>query len=92
MVVVVGLPLSLDGSRGPAAVSAAEEAEALRAVLEEHGVGVELFDERLTTVTAHQALAAGGAREPRSSGRGGQGRGHGDAGGLAGAAPGRAPS
>ncbi len=63
MVVVVGLPLSMDGSRGPAAVSAAEEAEALRAVLEEHGVGVELFDERLTTVTAHQALAAGGTRE-----------------------------
>ena len=63
VVVVVGLPLSMDGSRGRAAVSASEEAEALRVMLEEHGVGVELFDERLTTVTAHQALAAGGTRE-----------------------------
>jgi len=60
--VVVGLPLSLDGSRGLAALSAAEEADALGAMLEEHEVGVELFDERLTTVTAHQALAAGGTR------------------------------
>ena len=63
VVVVVGLPLSLDGSRGRAAVSASEEADALRAMLEEHDVDVELFDERLTTVTAHQALAAGGTRE-----------------------------
>ncbi|MGO8871489.1 MAG: Holliday junction resolvase RuvX [Acidimicrobiales bacterium] len=62
-VVVVGLPLSLDGSRGPAARAAADEAEALRALLAEHGVDVQLFDERLTTVSAHQALAAGGARE-----------------------------
>ena len=30
VVVVVGLPLSLDGSRGPAALAAADEAEALR--------------------------------------------------------------
>lgn len=63
VIVVVGLPLSMDGSRGQAAVSASEEAEALRVVLEEHGVDVELFDERLTTVTAHQALAAGGTHE-----------------------------
>ena len=65
MVVVVGLPLSLDGSRGRAAESAADEADALRACsLDRLGVvDVELFDERLTTVTAHQALAAGGTRE-----------------------------
>lgn len=62
-VVVVGLPLSLDGSRGAAAASAADEAEALRALLSERGIAVELFDERLTTVSAHRALAAGGARE-----------------------------
>jgi putative holliday junction resolvase len=67
-VVVVGLPLSLDGSRGRAAESASDEADALRALLEGHElegqqVEVELFDERLTTVTAHQALAAGGTRE-----------------------------
>jgi putative Holliday junction resolvase len=59
--VVVGLPLSLDGSRRKAAHGAVEEADALRTLLAPHSVGVELFDERLTTVTAHQVLAAGGA-------------------------------
>ena len=34
-----------------------------RALLEPAGSRCELFDERLTTVTAHQALAAGGAAE-----------------------------
>lgn len=60
VVVVIGLPLSLDGSRGRAALAAEAEAEALRGPLRERGVEVELFDERLTTVSAHQALAAGG--------------------------------
>jgi putative Holliday junction resolvase len=60
VVVVIGLPLSLDGSRGRAALAAEAEAEALRALLGERGIRVELFDERLTTVSAHQALAAGG--------------------------------
>jgi putative Holliday junction resolvase len=60
VVVVIGLPLSLDGSRGRAALAAEAEAEALRGLLADRGVGVELFDERLTTVSAHQALAAGG--------------------------------
>ncbi len=59
-IVVVGLPLSLDGSRGRAAVEAAAEAEELRSLFVPRGVDVELFDERLTTVTAHQSLAAGG--------------------------------
>jgi putative Holliday junction resolvase len=58
-VVVVGLPLSLDGSRGPAAQAAAAEAEELRAVA---GVPVELFDERLTTVSAQRALTEAGVR------------------------------
>jgi putative Holliday junction resolvase len=62
-VVVVGLPLSLDGSRGPAAVGAAEEAEALRSLFEERHIDVELFDERLTTVSAHQSLATAGTSE-----------------------------
>jgi putative Holliday junction resolvase len=61
--VVVGLPLSLDGSRGPAATAAAEEAAVLAEMLHDHGIEVELFDERLTTVSAHQALAAGGTKE-----------------------------
>ena len=63
VVVVVGFPLSLDGSKGRAAMAAVEEAAVLRGLLEPRGIEVELFDERLTTVTAHQALAAGGADE-----------------------------
>ncbi|MGD0312417.1 MAG: Holliday junction resolvase RuvX [Acidimicrobiales bacterium] len=62
VVVVVGLPLSLDGTHGRAAAEAEAEAEALRGLLVDHHVEVELFDERLTTVSAHQALAAGGTR------------------------------
>jgi len=51
--VVVGLPLSLDGSIGPAAAGAMAEAEELASVV---GVPVETFDERLTTVSADRAL------------------------------------
>ncbi len=61
--VVVGLPLSLDGSKGRAAVEAIDEADALRALLGGYGVSVELYDERLTTVSAHRALATRGDRE-----------------------------
>lgn len=57
--VVVGLPLSLDGSDGPAALAAREEAVALAAAV---GVPVETHDERFTTVSAHQAMAAAGTR------------------------------
>jgi putative Holliday junction resolvase len=64
-VVVVGHPLSLDGTRGPAARAVEAEAEALRAALEAHGVGLELFDERLTTVTADRELAAAGVPSKR---------------------------
>jgi putative Holliday junction resolvase len=55
--VVVGLPLSLDGTDGPAAIAARQEADALAEVL---GVPVELHDERLSTVTAHHALREAG--------------------------------
>lgn len=51
--VVVGLPYSLDGSKGPAATKIEHEVEHLRTVLP---VPVELWDERFTTVTAHQSL------------------------------------
>jgi putative Holliday junction resolvase len=61
-VVVVGLPLSLDGSEGPAARHAQEEADRLAKVV---GVPVERFDERLTTVTAERDLRAGGLRGPQ---------------------------
>jgi len=55
--VVVGLPLSLDGSKGPAARAALEEADALRQVLD---VPVECHDERLTSVTANRSLTEAG--------------------------------
>ena len=51
--VVVGLPLSMDGRKGPAAHAALEEAEALRTVLD---VPVESYDERLTSVSANRSL------------------------------------
>ena len=61
-VVVVGLPLSLDGRDGQAAIATRAEASQL-----EHHVGparVELFDERFTTVTAHQSMQARGMKTP----------------------------
>ncbi|MBV9410068.1 MAG: Holliday junction resolvase RuvX [Acidimicrobiia bacterium] len=53
--VVVGLPLSLDGTMGPAATAAVAEADALGDVL---AVPVETYDERLTTVTADRSLSS----------------------------------
>ena len=53
VLLVVGLPLSMDGSIGKAATAAIREAEALSTVV---GVPVETFDERLTTVTADRML------------------------------------
>jgi putative Holliday junction resolvase len=53
--VVVGLPLSLDGTHGPAAREAQAEVDALAAVVP---VPVVTHDERLTTVTAERALTA----------------------------------
>jgi putative holliday junction resolvase len=51
--VVVGLPLNMNGTSGPAAVAAIAEAKALATVV---GVPVETFDERRTTVTADAVL------------------------------------
>lgn len=56
-VVLVGLPLSLDGGDGPAAIKARAEAATLAGLLP---VPVVLHDERLTTVTAHRLLAERG--------------------------------
>jgi putative Holliday junction resolvase len=52
-VVVVGLPLSLDGRTGPAASGVLAEVRQLEGVL---GVPVATQDERLTTVTAQRQL------------------------------------
>jgi len=58
-VVVVGMPLSLDGSEGPAARRARAEVAEMAATLP---VPVETYDERLTTVTADRHLLAQGLR------------------------------
>ncbi len=55
--VVVGLPLNMNGTRGPEA----EKAERLAAALAEAtGLPVVMWDERLTSVTAERALIEGG--------------------------------
>jgi putative holliday junction resolvase len=56
-VVVLGLPISLSGERGPAAAKVESFAAALRAVLT---VPVELQDERFSTVEAERLLRAAG--------------------------------
>ena len=52
-IVVVGLPLNMSGSSGPAAQAAIDEAAALATVV---AVPVVTFDERRTTVTADRAM------------------------------------
>lgn len=56
-VVVVGLPLSLDGSHGRAAKAATTEARQIANVV---GVPVEMYDERFTTVTAERGMLEAG--------------------------------
>lgn len=51
--VVIGLPLSLDGSVGPAAQAVLQESERLGTVV---GVPIHMQDERLTTVAADRML------------------------------------
>ncbi len=53
---VVGLPLSMDGSVGPAARAALDEVDELAQALP---VPVETVDERLTTVSAERSLRLG---------------------------------
>ena len=57
--IVVGLPLRLDGRRGPEAAAAERLAASLR---HESGLPVETVDERLTTAAAERALIETGAR------------------------------
>ena len=65
--VIVGLPASLSGREGRAAAGAREFAAALAGQLAASGsqAAVRLADERFSTVTAHDALRAGG-RDERS--------------------------
>jgi len=56
--VLLGLPLNMDGSKGPQA----EKALAFGRILAEAGLSVTYWDERLTTVTAERTLIEGGVR------------------------------
>lgn len=51
--IVVGLPINMNGSYGPRAEHAKEFADMLR---EATGLPVEMFDERCSTMAAHQIL------------------------------------
>ena len=53
--IVVGLPLSLSGAKGPAAQAAEAEIEELQAAVGD-GIEVVAHDERLTTITAERSL------------------------------------
>lgn len=57
--IVVGLPLRLDGRRGPEAAAAERLAAAVR---QASGLPVETVDERLTTAAAERSLIEGGVR------------------------------
>jgi putative Holliday junction resolvase len=59
--IVVGLPVALSGSAGPAARAVMAEVEALRAEAEDPAMVV-THDERLTTVIAEQGLRAAGVK------------------------------
>lgn len=60
--VIVGVPYSLDGTTGPAASAALEEAGQLRAVLARAGLDLDTVDERLTTLAAAGALRTAGKK------------------------------
>ena len=64
-IVVVGLPISLDGSEGPAAGSARAEIDRLGRFL---SVPVVSYDERLTTVIAERSLMEQQMKGPQRRG------------------------
>jgi putative Holliday junction resolvase len=55
--IVVGLPLNMDGSRGPAAAKAVDFAKKIQ---DRFSITVSTFDERLTTRQGESALIAAG--------------------------------
>lgn len=61
--VIVGLPRSLKGGEGPAAVKVRAFAQELARAIAP--VGVRLLDERMTTVTASQGLRASGVKSKK---------------------------
>lgn len=60
--IIVGLPIQMDGKRGPAAAAATELSRGLRLA---SGLPVDLVDERLTTVAAERSLIAAGVRREK---------------------------
>ncbi|MBQ9264903.1 MAG: Holliday junction resolvase RuvX [Clostridia bacterium] len=62
--VVCGLPRNMDGSEG----FQAEKVKAFADKLRESGIEVAFQDERLSTVSAHQALIEGGMRRDQRKG------------------------
>ncbi len=64
--IVVGLPVRLDGTKGPAAEAAESFAGELRSAT---GLQVTLWDERLSTVEAQRAMQAGGSNSRKQRGR-----------------------
>ncbi len=57
--IVVGLPLSLDGTEGAAATAARDFAERIAAAVP---VDVELYDERFSSVAAERVMIESGAK------------------------------
>ena len=64
ILIVVGLPLNMDGSEGSQAAAAREFGERVRAI----GLSVVYEDERLTSWEAGQRLGPMGGRDSRESG------------------------
>lgn len=61
-IIVVGLPLRLDGTHGPEAAAARRLAHGIR---QASRLPVELADERLTTAAAERSLIAGGVKRAK---------------------------
>jgi len=60
--IIVGMPLNLDGSKGPAAENVGRFVEAVKAAL---GLPVNVWDERLSTRIAERAMIEGGLSRRR---------------------------
>jgi len=60
--IIIGLPLRLDGSRGPEAAAAERLAAGVR---QASGLPVQMVDERLTTAAAERSLIEGGVRREK---------------------------
>lgn len=63
--IIVGLPLNMNGTRGPMAEKSTKFADALG---KSTGVAVELCDERLSTMSAEKALLEGDVRREKRKG------------------------